>query len=219
MNSQCILLSATRLALVTLALCAPTCYAQQPPPKSGALVALDAGQTLWIAPADGKLRVIAADDYVIPRKDGFWRIHLESRLPANQDSPNPEFGIGNGIQGQLWTVPLQSGSDAVPWPAKPAPVENAQPQTDSEAAQNEQNEGNETEGNRPEEPVEETVRRELHFLSPDHISFYTEWGEYASVSWRHSPRAPRFRRRSADPRKCPRQRPERVHSSAKRTRH
>jgi hypothetical protein len=58
-------------------------WAEDPAPKSGALVAIDSGQTLWIAPVNGKMQVIALDDYVIPRKDGFWRV-----LPLNSFPPD-----------------------------------------------------------------------------------------------------------------------------------
>src|SRR6267154_2797909 len=46
-------------------------------PHSGALVGLSGGQTLWIAPVGDNIRVLAAQDYIIPRKDGFWRVRLE----------------------------------------------------------------------------------------------------------------------------------------------
>src|SRR5271155_767698 len=48
-------------------------------PHSGALVGLSGGQTLWIAPVDGKIRVLAAQDYIIPRKDGFWRVRFDMK--------------------------------------------------------------------------------------------------------------------------------------------
>jgi hypothetical protein len=64
-----------RVVLAAVA-CVATAFAQEPMPKSGALVAIDTGQTLWIAVVNGKMQVIALDDYVIPRKDGFWRILL-----------------------------------------------------------------------------------------------------------------------------------------------
>src|SRR5258708_12950489 len=58
----------------------PERLARQTPeamPHSGALVGLSGGQTLWIAPVDDKIRVVAARDYIIPRKDGFWRVRLD----------------------------------------------------------------------------------------------------------------------------------------------
>jgi len=58
-------------------------WSQDPTPKSGALVAIDSGQTLWIAPVDGKMQVIAVDDYVIPRKDGFWRVRPLKSFPPD----------------------------------------------------------------------------------------------------------------------------------------
>src|ERR1700726_2467797 len=64
--------------------CVATAFAQEPMPKSGAPVAIDTGQTLWIAVVNGKMQVIALDDYVNPRKDGFWRILLPSKsLPPD----------------------------------------------------------------------------------------------------------------------------------------
>jgi len=77
--------------------CVATAFAQEPMPKSGALIAIDTGQTLWIAVVNGKMQVIALDDYVIPRKDGFWRILLPSKsLPPD-----------------VWAVPLGKSKDVI----------------------------------------------------------------------------------------------------------
>jgi hypothetical protein len=40
----------------------------------GALVGMNGGQTLWMAPVDGKIRLFVKQDYVVPRKNGFWRV-------------------------------------------------------------------------------------------------------------------------------------------------
>ena len=43
----------------------------------GALVGMNGGQTLWLAPVDGKIRLFVTQDYVVPRKNGFWRVRLD----------------------------------------------------------------------------------------------------------------------------------------------
>lgn len=139
-------------------------------PRSGALVALDNGQTLWIAPVNGNMQVIAANDYVIPRKDGFWRVRVPFKeLPPNQ----PSAGVAQDEEGTsnapswLWAVPLRKGKDAVAWEEtrvgkKDGADAQAQTEEDSQAME--------------ESPPE---RIELEFLSPDYLSLHTITGEYS----------------------------------------
>jgi hypothetical protein len=174
MNKKKSLVSHWRLAFLGAVLCAWTSSAQQVAPKSGALIALDTGQTLWIASVNGKIQVIAADDYVIPRKDGFWRVRLEFRplTSSEQETGNQGIGTGNGIQGQLWAVPLEKGMDVVPWDEPPATNDNQKSEEVGEEH---------AERNMRGDEGDELHRRELHFLSPDHISFFTQWGEYSET--------------------------------------
>jgi hypothetical protein len=142
-------------------------------PKSGALVALDNGQTLWIAPVNGKIQVIAADDYVIPRKDGFWRIRLEFReLPeSGQSNADRENQEGGGAPMRLWAVPLRKGKNAVAWAAKESAANTTQDASSQETEQADSN----MQGD------DEPIRQELLFLSSDHISFHTQSGEYSET--------------------------------------
>lgn len=135
------------------------------PPRSGALVGLNSGQTLWIAPIGDKIQVFAAPDYIIPRRDGFWRV----RLDVNWNDPMLS-GVPPG-HGRLWAVPLKKGMDAVAWPAE-------QPVTSTSEEENKQ-----------EESIVEAMQREADkeghhieplFLSPDYLSLYDAHTEVTS---------------------------------------
>jgi hypothetical protein len=155
----------------------PEQLARQTPeatPHSGALVGLSGGQTLWIAPVNGKIRVLAAQDYIVPRKDGFWHVRLDVKWAPQEGSP-PEAiteavkndpalsGVPPGY-GRLWAVPLKKGMDAMAWPAEQS-VTSVQ-----------------AEDNQNESPMdvtqssgeEEDQKSYLSFLSPDYLSFYEE---------------------------------------------
>jgi hypothetical protein len=133
--------------LVGVVLCAAASSAQELMPKSGALVAIDSGQTLWIAPVNGKMQVIALDDYVIPRKDGFWRVLLPSKsLPPD-----------------VWAVPLAKGKDAISSLQKASPEKNEG-----------QTEGQDQSDQEAQPDSDEVHRQDLEFLSPNYISLYTE---------------------------------------------
>jgi hypothetical protein len=127
--------------------CAAIASAQEFMPKSGALVAIDTGQTLWIAPVNGKMQVIALDDYVIPRKDGFWRVLLPSK------SMPPD----------VLAVPLAKSKDAI------AAEHKASPQTVEG-----QTEGQDRPDQEAQPDLNEVHRQEVKFLSPIYISVYTE---------------------------------------------
>jgi hypothetical protein len=157
MSRNCVV-SPQRLALLFVVLCAATASAQEPTPKSGALVAVDAEQTLWIAPVGGKMQVMALDDYVVPRKDGFWRVRLQFKSVA------PDRGF-RAIETELWAVPLKKGKNAVAW-------EEKVPTTEKQDGQTEEQQQSE-----PEIDSDELHHQELHFLSPDYISFYAQRGE------------------------------------------
>lgn len=133
--------------LVGVLLCAAASSAQELMPKSGALVAIDSGQTLWIAPVNGKMQVIAVDDYVIPRKDGFWRVILSSKsFPPDARA-----------------IPLAKGKDAISSRQKASPEKKeGQPQGEDQPDQEAQPDLN------------EVHRQEVKFLSPIYISIYTE---------------------------------------------
>lgn len=121
--------------------------AQKLMPKSGALVAIDTGQTLWIAPVNGKMQVIAVDDYVIPRKDGFWRVLLPSKsLPPD-----------------VLAVPLAKSKDAIAAEQKASPEKNEG-----------QTEGQDQSDQEAQPDLNEVHRQEVKFLSPIYISVYTE---------------------------------------------
>ena len=155
----------------------PTVGAQSPAntlPRSGALVALDNGQTIWIAPVNGKMQVIAANDYVIPRRDGFWRVRVQFKeLPPNQ----PGAGAAQDEQGTsnapswLWAVPLKKGKDAIAWQETPPGKKDG---GDANAQEQEQTE-------QDSQAMEESPpqRNELQFLSPDYMSLHTVTGEYS----------------------------------------
>lgn len=143
-------------------------------PHSGALVGLSGGQTLWIAPVDNKIRVLAAQDYIIPRKDGFWRVRLDVKW-APPEGSSAEAIIGAvkndpallGVPlgyGRLWAVPLKKGMDAMAWPTEQSVT--------SVQAEDNQNESpmDATQG----DGEEEDQKQYLSFLSPDYLSFYEE---------------------------------------------
>lgn len=146
-------------------------------PRSGALLALDSGQTIWIAPVNGKMQVIATNDYVIPRKDGFWRVRLEFRELPNTKQQSPTGGSSEESAGvtprQLWAVPLKKGKDAVAWDAKPKEPKDSDDSDSQEQKQSDQD--------APMAEDDQPQRDELHFLSPEHLSFYTVTGEYSEV--------------------------------------
>jgi len=155
----------------------PERLARQTPeamPHSGALVGLSGGQTLWIAPVDGKIRVLAAQDYIIPRKDGFWRVRFDMKWPPPEGSPaeaiteavksDPAlFGVPLG-SGRLWAVPLKKGIAAVAWPAEQSVT--------SVQAEDNQNESSMEAMQRDGEAGDQ--KQYLSFLSPDYLSFYQE---------------------------------------------
>jgi hypothetical protein len=115
-------------------------------PRSGALVGLSNGQTLWIAPVEGKIQVVANEDYVIPRKDGFWRVRLGPQWTPLEGAPP--------AHARLWAVPLKKGKNAVAWK-----VEKTAKSAEGE-----------TEPDKPEDEATEDEEQELLFLGPDHIS-------------------------------------------------
>lgn len=133
--------------LAGMVLCAAPLSAQEIIPKSGALVAIDNGQTLWIAPVDGKMQVIAVNDYVIPRKDGFWRVLLPSKswppavvaFPLSKSKGGTTAKRGASTEKKDDRAGGEDQSD-----------EKMQPQSD------------------------EVQRQEVKFLSPAYISIYTE---------------------------------------------
>lgn len=143
-------------------------------PHSGALVGLSGGQTLWIAPVDNKIRVLGAQDYIIPRKDGFWRVRFDVKWAPPEGSPaeaiigavknDPALlGVPLGY-GRLWAVPLKKGMDAMAWPTEQSVT--------SVQAEDNQNESpmDATQG----DGEEEDQKQYLSFLSPDYLSFYEE---------------------------------------------
>ena len=126
---------------------------------------LTSGQTLWIAPAGDKIQVPAAPDYVIPRRDGFWRV----RLDVNWN--DPALSDVTPGHGRLWAVRLKKGMPAVAWSAE-------QPITNTSEEANKQEEG--TVGAMQREADEEGRRIEPLFLSPDYLSFYDAHTEVSS---------------------------------------
>jgi len=131
--------------------------------RSGALVGLSSGQTLWIAPADGKIHILVAQDNIIPRKDGFWRVRLDVKWTAQVK--NDEALSGAHVEyGRLWAVPLKKGMDAVAW--APEPTATAVPEKDN------QDEGAMEVLQR--EADEEAPKIDLLFLSPDYLSCHDE---------------------------------------------
>jgi len=132
--------------LLSLVLRGAASPAQDPMPKSGALVAIDSGRTLWIAPVNGKMRVIAVDDYVIPRKDGFWRVFPLKSFPPD-----------------VVAYPLAKGKDSTPAEQKSSPEKKE-----------DQAEGRDQSDQEAQPDLDEVHRQEVKFLSPLYISIYTE---------------------------------------------
>jgi len=164
-----------RIALALSLLAGAICLGQEAKPSSGALVALSSGQTIWIAPINGKMQAIARDELVIPRKDGFWRIRVdETQWPdtagSNSDSADASAKPAP-IIGKLWSVPLSRGPDAVPWEAKPA-KENDEKKADADS---------ENSADSLPSQDDTVYQRDLNFLSPDYISLYTVVGEYSDA--------------------------------------
>lgn len=150
---------------------------QEAMPRSGALVGLSNGQTLWVAPVEGKIRIISTGDYVVPRKDGFWRVRPEVKwapaegvagLEAKKNDP-ATVGVPPGA-GRLWAVPLKNGKNAAPWKdATPKKSESTEAKNDSQA----QEHGNDKSlMDTMEEEAAESLKQELTFLGPDYISLY-----------------------------------------------
>lgn len=127
--------------------------------QSGVLVGVDDGETLWIAPINGKFQALARDQFVLPRKDGFWKIIADAQ-PEDTNPNNQE----------LWAVRLEN--DAPP----KRPVEKI-----TEPAGT-QMQGQENQTNPPEtsdESNKETeYATEVLFLSPDYLSVHMHAGEY-----------------------------------------
>ena len=164
-------------AILTIWLSVPCAKAQQVSPehqgqqekavvRSGALVGMNSGQSFWIAPVDGKIDILVAQDYVIPRKNGFWRV----RFDVNWNDPTLS-GVPPPVHGRLWAVPLKKGIDAVAWSAEQPVINRSE------------------EGNKREEGALEAMQREADeeghhikplFLSPDCLSFYDEYTEVSS---------------------------------------
>lgn len=127
--------------------CVANAFAQEAMPKSGALLAIDTGQTLWIAPVNGRMQVIAVDDYVIPRRDGFWRVLLPSKsLPPD-----------------VVAFPLAKGKSATSARQRASP--------EKKEGQTEEQDQSEREA---QPDLNEVHRQEVKFLSPLYISVYTE---------------------------------------------
>jgi hypothetical protein len=132
---------------------------------SGALVGLSSGQTLWLAPVHGKIRIIENQDYVIPKKDGFWRIRLGLRWAQPEGLPAPPG------YGRLWAVPLIKGNDADPWSA-PAPDKSKSATHANDSQADDQDTGDPKEWQWKSGPVEDSLKQEVTFLGPDYVSFY-----------------------------------------------
>ncbi len=140
---------------------------------SGVLVALDSGKTIWIAPVAGKFQAIATDDYIIPRKDGFWRIHLDIKSEAELH-PGQSSAPSQPSPVLLWAVPLGSAETPVTSaiPSQPAAKPEPQKKGESDAT------GADTE--QPEsEDAESAERISVMFLGPDYLALETQSGEYA----------------------------------------
>jgi hypothetical protein len=130
--------------------------------RSGALVGLSGGQTLWIAPVQGKIRITENQDYVIPRKNGFWRIRLGVNWAQPEGLPaRPGYG-------RLWSIPLTKGNDAVPWTA-PARDKSKSAAAASDSPEDRANpEGSQWKAGSDED----SLKQEVTFLGPDYVSFY-----------------------------------------------
>jgi hypothetical protein len=93
------------------------------------------------------MQVIAVDDYVIPRKDGFWRVLLPSK------SMPPD----------VLAVPLAKNKDAI------AAAEKASP-----PKKEGQTEGQDQPDQEAQPDLNEVHRQEVKFLSPIYIAVYTQ---------------------------------------------
>ncbi|MBZ5528686.1 MAG: tetratricopeptide repeat protein [Acidobacteriia bacterium] len=172
MNPRCGLISAAMLVCNLSLLSAIPALAQQTQPSSpaspapaettaasGALVGLSSGQTLWIAPVDKKIQVIASPDYVLPRKDGFWRVRSETReIPAKGLSA----AASSGLQ-QLWAIPLNKGKNAVAWISKP------RPETEEGSAPEE----GESLMDAMQRDAAESLKQDITFLGPEYLSLFS----------------------------------------------
>jgi hypothetical protein len=155
----------------------PAQQEQEMVPRSGALVGLSNGQTLWIAPVEGKSRIMSTGDYVVPRKDGFWRVRPEVKwapaegvaVPETNKSDPATADVPPGV-GRLWAVPLKKGRDAAPW-KDAAPAKSESPEAKNDLQIQEQ-ESDKSLVDRMEEESAESPKQELTFLGPDYISFY-----------------------------------------------
>ena len=151
--------------------------AQQPPfPKSGALIGLSSGQTLWIAPMDGKIQVLASKDYILPRKEGFWYIDAAIFPPENNAAtagePASSLALdttANAVSSSfpLWAVQLKPG---VLLPRQ----EEVEKLANSELSSNRPDAKMEAKRNHEEEIYSQS----LLFMAPDYFSLETQQGEY-----------------------------------------
>ena len=177
-KKRCVLLSAVIfgvMATLTLAVClqaqeSPEGHSgerqrQDPMLHSGALVGLSGGQTLWIAPVQGKIRITENQDYVIPRKNGFWRIRIGVNWAPRDGLPAP-----TGYR-RLWSVPLTKGNDAVPWTAQ-ALDKSKSAAAASESPADDQDSANAEGSQWKAGPDEDSLKQEVTFLSPNYVSFY-----------------------------------------------
>jgi hypothetical protein len=175
MKKHCVLLNTVIfgvMATLTLGVClqaqeSPAGYSggrqrQDTMVRSGALVGLSGGQTLWIAPVQGKIRITENQDYVIPRKSGFWRIRLGVNWAQPEGLPaRPGYG-------RLWSIPLTKGNDAVPWTA-PARDKSKSATAASDSPEDRANpEGSQWKAGSDED----SLKQEVTFLGPDYVSFY-----------------------------------------------
>ena len=178
MKKRCLLFGTTVVGLLATLLLGVCLQAQDSPvgrvqarqkqvamPRSGALVGLSSGQTLWIAPVHGRIRITENQDYVIPRNDGFWRIRLGVKWAAPAGLPVPP-----GYDA-LWAVPLTKGNNAVPWKIV-APAESEPAKAEAESRIEDHENDNTKEFEWKAGPVEDSLKQEVTFLGPDYISFY-----------------------------------------------
>ncbi len=166
------------LAVISLVLMtAVPLRAQQPPlPKSGALIGLSSGQTLWIAPMDGKIQVLASKDYILPRKDGFWYIDAAIFPPQNNaattgepDSSSAPETTANAVSSslRLWAVQLKLGV-LLPRHQEVEKLTNSELPSSKPDAKMEVKRNHE----------EEIYSQSLLFMAPDYFSLETQQGEY-----------------------------------------
>lgn len=154
--------------LLCLAAASPVA-AQSAAGRSGVLVGLDSGKTIWIAPVAGKFQAIATDDYVIPRKDGFWRMRPDMKSeaelkPDQADTPSESNRV------LLWAVPLGS--------PEPSATTSSQPETKPEPQKENETAEGDNEAEQPENP-EPQETTSVMFLGPDYMALETQSGEYS----------------------------------------